>query len=372
MNSKNNNKLIKLLSPSCTAEEINAVTKVLKSGWWGAGPVTDELEREFAKFVGVKYAVAVNSCTSALHLALKLVIKRLGGKGKVIVPALTFVSTAAPSLYEDCEVVFGDIDEETLCLDPKDVNRKLDKNTIAVVPVHYAGRLADMDYKKTAVTIIEDCAHAGGTKGAGKTGAYSAWSFEPIKNIATGNGGMLTTDDKEGAETARMLRWMGIERSTYERSKGGKYSWEYDIPEIGFKYQTNDILSAIALVQLRRLEELNARRKKIAKRYNKELADLTISLPPESGSWHTYVIRVEGRYRNKLIDYLKKNNISTSVYYKPLYYYPKFRWNIKSRGKELPVTQKIWRQVISLPIYPDLTEAEQGRVIENIRRFFRR
>jgi len=364
------NKLIKLLGPSCSAEEIKAVERVLRSGWWGLGPVTEAFEQAFAKFVGVHHAVALNSCTAALHLSLKAVIAKVGRKGSVIVPALTFISSAAAALYEGCEVVFADVDERTFCLDPADVRRKITRDTIAIIPMHYAGVLSGVDNGKSHITIIEDCAHAAGTPGAGKTGKLSAWSFHAVKNIATGDGGMVTTDDHKAAEFIRRLRWMGIDRSTYQRSKKGKYDWEYDISQLGYKYHSNDIMSAIALVQLRRLKELNSKRRAIAERYNKAFRDLPIKLPPESGSWHLYVIRVDKRYRNRLIDFLRKRNISSSVHYKPLYYFPMFGWNIKEKGKSLPKTEKIWREIVSLPIFPDLTQAEQRRVITAIKDFF--
>lgn len=356
---------IKLLGPSVSEQELEAVRKVLESGWWGLGPVTEQFEKEFSDFVGAKYAVAVNSCTAALHLALKV----LDRKGKVIVPAFTFVSTAAVAIYEGCEVVFADIDEQTYCLDPKDVERKIDKDTIAIIPVHYAGHLADMDYGTEDITIIEDCAHAAGTKGAGRVGKIAAWSFHPVKNIATGDGGMLTTDDEPIAQRARKLRWFGIDLSTYDREKRG-YNWDYFIEELGYKYHTNDIMSALGLVQLRRLEELNGKRRKIAERYYKELANLPVILPPRSESWHLYVIRVDEGDRNRLVDFLRQRKISPGVHYKPLYSYQMFKWNINEPGKELPVTERVWKQLVSLPIFPDLTEGEQGEVIEALRDFY--
>lgn len=357
---------IKLLSPSYSEVELNAVSKVIKSGWWGLGPVTAEFEEKFAEFVGAKYAIAVNSATSALHLALHMAPR----KGKVIIPAFTFVSVAAVVLYEQCEVVFADIDEETHCLDPQDVRLKLDNNTAAVIAVHHAGTLADINYGSHNATIIEDCAHAVGTKYAGKNSQLACWSFHPVKNIATGDGGMITTDNEALAARLRKLRWLGIDASTYDRTGKKGYNWEYTIDELGFKYHANDIMSAIGLAQLRRIKELNGRRKKIADIYNKELLKLPLILPPESGSWHLYVVRVEKKYRNKLIDFMRKQNIATGVHYKPLYYYPIFQWDIKEKGKQLPITEKIWQEVVSLPIYPDLSEQDQKRVIATLKKFF--
>lgn len=372
MNKQQEEDWIKLLGPSCSEEEIKAVTEVLKSGWWGLGPVTEQFEKEFAKFVGAKYAVALNSCTSGLHLALHILNKKSKEKsrrGKIITPAFTFVSTAAVAIYEGMDVVFADIDETSYCLDPEDVRRKIDKDTVAIIPVHYAGRLADMSYGSSRVPIIEDCAHAVGTKGAGKRGILSTWSFHPVKNIATGDAGMITTDNKGLAERIRKLRWLGIDLSTYEREKKG-YNWEYHIKELGYKYHTNDIMSAIGLAQLRRVKKMNRRRKQIAERYNKELDELPVVLPPSSDSWHLYVIRVDKKYRNKLVDFLRERKISPGVHYKPLHHYSIFNWEIRQKGKELPVTERIWQEVISLPIYPDLTEEQQERVITVLKEFF--
>lgn len=362
---KKNGSLIKVLGPSVSQAEIKAVTRVLKSGWWGIGPETELFENEFAKFVGSKHAIAVNSCTSALHLSLHLLEK----KGEIIVPALTFISPALVGVYENQNVVFADVDESTYCVDQEDVTRKITQKTTAIIPVHYAGKLADLDYKERGVPIIEDCAHAAGTKGAGLTGIFGCWCFAAVKNIATGDGGMITTNDGKIAERLRKLRWFGITQSTWERTQP-KYSWEYDISEIGYKYHLNDILSAIGRIQLKRLKKLNKKRKEIADIYHKELSGLPITLPPASGSWHLYAIRVDKRLRNKLIDFLKKRNISTSVHYKPLYNYPIFKWNIKERGKSLPVTEKLSQELISLPMYPDLAKGDLDRVVSSIKEFF--
>lgn len=358
---------IKLFSPSLDNMELEMVADVLRSGWWGLGPVTEQFEKEFAKFVGAKYAVSVNSCTAALHLALRILKKKSLG-GKIIVPAFTFLSSAVIGLYEGCRVEFSDIDEKTFCLDPSDVKKRIDKDTIAVITVHYGGRLADTSYDSN-VPIIEDCAHAVGTKGAGRKGIMACWSFHPVKNIATGDGGMITTDDRNLAEKLKRLRWLGINLSTYDREKRG-YSWEYNVKEIGYKYHSNDIMSAIGLSQLRRIKALNEKRKIIAERYMKELKKLPLILPAESGSWHLFVIRVEKKFRNKLVDFFRKNKISPGVHYKPLYYYPIFGLNPNKAKKELPITEKIWQEVISLPIHPDLTENEQKKVIDTLRKFF--
>lgn len=207
---------IKLLSPVVSTEEIKAVSRVLQSEWWGLGPETEKLEDEFAKFVGAKYAVALNSCTAALHLAVKAVPYKKNGE--LIVPALTFVATGLVGVYEKYRIRFVDINASTLCSDPVLVQEQINSHTVAVLPVHYAGNLAHIDYAHRAL-VIEDAAHAAGSPGAGTKGKITAWSFHPVKNIATGDGGMLTTDSAEIAEKVRRLRWFGIDLSTFDREK---------------------------------------------------------------------------------------------------------------------------------------------------------
>lgn len=362
-------KQINLLKPSVSDREIELVTEVLKSGWWGTGPKVELFEKTFAKMNGAKYCVAVNSCTSALHLALRSLLeldhvdrKRVN----IIAPALTFVSTALVGLYEGVEVRLGDIDEQNFCLDPKSVERLMDENTIAVLPVHYGGNIADIPYKNKT-HVIEDCAHAGGSSHASKTGIMSCWSFHPVKNIATGDMGAITTNNKKLYDMLVPMRWCGINLDTWNREKKG-YSWEYNIQTLGYKYNTNDIMAALALAQLERLPDMNKRRQKIAEIYNKELRDLPIILPSvPSESWHLYAIRVPNHLRSSLVDYLRDHQISPGVHYKPLHHYPIF-----TGPRDTAVVDRIYPELVSLPIHPDLTNIEQWRVVEVLHRFFRK
>lgn len=357
---------ISLLKPSPSEVEINALAAVLRSSWWGTGPRVEEFERRFAELVGVKYCVAVNSCTSALHLALRETMLRDKQFPNIVTTPLTFVSTALVALYEGVHVRFADIDERTLCLDPQQVNRLIDEDTVAVLPVHYAGNIADITYADR-VNVIEDCAHAGGSISAGKKGHSACWSFHPVKNIATGDMGAITTNNEALYRKLIPARWCGINLDTWSREKSG-YNWEYDISTIGFKYNTNDIMATLALVQMGRLEKLNGRRKEIADVYKKELVDLPIILPQvESETWHLFVIRVPSYLRNQLVEHLRSNNISPGVHYKPLHHYPIFKGEY-----HLPVTDRIYPELLSLPIHPDLTEEEQEKVINVIKKFFKK
>lgn len=390
---------IPLLQPNCSLAEIKAVTAVLKSGWWGLGPVTKEFEVAFAKFVGTKYAVAVNSCTSALHLAVKI-LKGNNRRGNLITTPLTFVSTAAVALYEGLEVRFGDIDPHNLCLDPRSVTPLIDAQTVAIIPVHYAGHLANTDYLSLSKScrnpsicarkgyhpdvrrgrslstpnadserfalpsIIEDCAHAAGTPRAGQTGIMACWSFHPVKNIATGDGGMITTNDAKIYQELIRLRWLGIDLDTWAREQKG-YNWQYHIPSLGFKYHQNDIQSAIGLAQLQRLPELNRRRRHLAERYQQKLAGLPLTLPQLEGSQHLYVVRIKASLRSAFINYLRSQRISVGVHYQPLHHYPIFKWT-----KPLPVVDRLFPTLVDLPLYPHLTLKNQNYIIKAIKRFF--
>ncbi|OGV97014.1 hypothetical protein A2W24_02375 [Microgenomates group bacterium RBG_16_45_19] len=355
--------VIPLLKPSPSPAEIKAVKRVLQSSWWGLGPVTAQLETAFAAFVGTTYAIAVNSCSAALHLSVHILSRRFPKKTNLVTTPLTFISTAAAGLYENLEVRFGDIEEQTLCLDPQDALAKADALTLTIIPVHYAGILSPIP--QTPLPIIEDCAHAAGTPGAGHSSLLACWSFHPVKNIATGDGGMITTNDRQLAAELRRLRWLGIDQDTWAREQKG-YNWEYQIPSLGFKYHTNDIMSAIALEQLKRLPTLNRRRRRLAKRYRTGLKDLPLILPPPSGSWHLYPIRLHrASLRPRLIQYLRDHHISVGVHYQPLHHYPFFNWH-----QPLPVTDRVYPTLLDLPIFPDMTLAEQDYVIHTLHDFY--
>jgi len=367
--------MIPIFRPSMGEEEIKAVSEVLKSGWIGLGPKTKEFEEKFAEYIGVKYAVALNSCTAALQLALKILNLKKGEE--VITTPLTFISTAFAADYNNLKPVFADIKEDTLNIDPEDVKRKLTKKTKVILPVHFGGHPCDMDelYKiaeKYNLTIIEDAAHACGSEYKGnKIGSISklsCFSFHAVKNLAMGDGGMITTNDKEIYERLIRLRWLGIDKSTFNRNKEN-YSWDYDINEIGFKCHVNDISSAIGLVQLKKLEKNNEKRRNIFKKYNEAFKDVKeIETPLWKGdiksACHNYVAKVENR--DELIQYLAKNDISSGVHYKPLYLHPVYK-HIKA---ECPITDRIWKKLILLPLYPDMKNEEINKVINCIKEFY--
>jgi len=380
-------KLIPVFRPNYGKEEIKAVTEVIKSGWIGLGPKTEEFERRFAAYVGAPYAVALNSATAALHLAL--LAAGIGPGDEVIIPSLTFVSTAHAVVYVGATPIFADIETETLCISLEDVEHKITKKTRAIIPVHYGGQPCDLDELKRIadaynIIIIEDAAHACGTvynnKKIGSISPFTTFSFHAVKNLATGDGGMITVKDKKTAEYLRRLRWVGINKDTWDRLEDifedenksyRAYGWHYEIDELGYKCHMNDINAALGLVQLKKLEKSNKKRRELAKRYTKQLKNLPqitcpVIKPGIISAQHNYVIRTKNRDRIHL--FLREKNISTGVHYMPIHLQPYYR---KLYPKiSLPVVETEWKKLLTLPLYPQLTNKDQDYIMECIENFF--
>ena len=368
--------MIPVFKPSIGDDEVKAVGQVLRSGWLGLGPKTKEFEDKFAQYVGVPHAIGVNSCTAALHLALK--VMDVEG-GEVITSPMSFISTNHAILYNKAIPVFTDIEEDTLNIDATKIERLIGPKTKAILVVHYGGHPCDMGSiiafaRDKGIKVIEDAAHACGSEYKGKKigsiGDATCFSFHAVKNLATGDGGMITVHDEHVASRIRKLCWLGISRGTWDRSKGTAYKWEYDVEEIGFKYHMNDIAAAIGLVQLAKLEETNARRRAIVQRYNKAFADIDwIQTPVEhdyaKSANHNYVIKVLNGKRDELIMYLAENGISAGVHYIPSHLYDIY----KPYYRSLPVAESVWKKLVTLPLYPDLNEADLHHVVEKVRQF---
>lgn len=344
--------MIPLLKPSCSEAEINAVTAVLRSGWWGQGAVCEQFEQECAALHGLSHCATTNSATEALHLAL--LAAGIGEGDEVILPALTFISTALAISYVGAMAVFADVQADTLCIDWHDVERRITDKTRAIIPVDYAGYPA-IPPQRYYYTIVQDAAHhAGGIA----YGDLVCLSFHPVKNIASGDGGAVLTNNADWDGRIRSLRWCGIDRSTYERVRA-RYGWDYDISEIGYKAHWNDIQAAIGLAQLRRARQLLGRRREIANLYRAYLADvdgLQLPLDHTAHTWHLYPVRVDAERRDEVVDRMLAAGISVGVHYKPLTHYPMYA------GADLPVTEREWQRLISLPIFYDLTDDEARRV----------
>ncbi len=368
--------MIPVFRPSMGNEEIDAVAEVLRSGWIGLGPKTREFEEEFAGYVGAGYAIGVNSCTAALHLALKV----MGVEGgEVITSPMTFISTNHAILYNDATPVFADIDADTLNMNVDEIERLVTPKTKAILAVHYGGHPCDMDRvleiaKVKGVKVIEDAAHACGArhraKMVGSIGDATCFSFHAVKNLAMGDGGMITVNNPEVDARLRRLIWLGISRGTWDRAKESAYKWEYNVEELGFKYHMNDILAAIGLVQLKKLDSTNARRADIAARYNDAFSraawiETPIEKPYAKSAHHNYVIKVLNGKRDKMIEYLAANDISASVHYIPNHLYELY----KPYYRKLPVAERVWQQLVTLPLFPDLTDREQDHVIDKVLAF---
>ncbi len=367
--------MIPVFKPSYGEEELEALKEPFETGWIGLGPKTKEFEKKFAEYIGVKYAVATNSCTAALHLAMK--VMRVEGY-EVITTPLTFISTNHAIVYNNGIPVFADIYPDTLNISPDEIKNLITNRTRAIVAVHYGGHPCDMDLineiaKKHNLVVIEDAAHGcgGEYKGRkiGSLGDIACFSFHAVKNLATADGGMITTNDPAIYSSLLKLRWLGISKDTWAREdKNRKYSWYYNIEEVGYKYHMNDINAALGLVQLKKLDRMNGRRREISEKYNKEFADLDWIETPIVKSYaksacHNYVIKVEERDRLNI--YLQEKGISTGVHYIPNNHYQMYK---NCRG-ETPVCEEVWTKLLTLPLFPDLTDPEVDMIVEKVKRF---
>lgn len=366
--------MIPVFRPYTDGKEIEYLMKVIDSGWWGMGPKTKEFEEKFAEFVGCKYGIGLNSATAALDLAFRCIDIK---DREVITTSMTFVSTNHAILYNKGIPVFCDIDPKTLNIDANKIEEMITDKTKAISVVHYGGRACDMDKiidiaKRYSLKVVEDCAHSTGGKYKdrmlGSIGDYGCFSFHPVKNLATGDGGMLTTDNKEAKDFIMKYRWVGITKDTFSRDKG-KYSWFYDVVNLGKKFHMNDITAAIGLAQFEKLEWMNKQRERWTNYYNEKLRGIgDIETPTRKNymkpAYHNYVIKTERR--DELQEFLKIKDISTGVHYYPNHLYDMY----KSYYRELSITESIWKKIITLPLYPGLTEEDINLVIDAIKEFF--
>jgi dTDP-4-amino-4,6-dideoxygalactose transaminase len=355
-------------------QEERAVLEVLRSGWISMGPKTEELESAFAAHAGCRHAIAVSNCTTALHLCLTAL--GLGSGDEVIVPSMTFVATVNAVGYVGAVPIFGDIVGTTdFSLDPVKVKQLITPRTKAVIPMHYAGFPCDMEAleniaREHNLFIIGDAAHAPATRSKGKhVGAFgdaACFSFFANKNIACGEGGMIVTNRAELAQRIRLLRSHGMTSLSFDRARG--HAAEYDVVARGFNYRLDDIHSALALSQLKKLRDDTAVREKIFHRYLKAFKSLEqVQVPYESAepgsSYHIFplLLREGGtQKRNALRKTLAEQGIQTSVHYPPAH-----RFEIYSSIKAvLPKTERVADHEITLPLFAGLTEAQQEQVIE--------
>ena len=371
--------------PDIGEQEIEEVCDSMRSGWLTTGPKVKQFEAAFADFISAKHALAVNSATSGLHLALEAI--GIGPGDQVLTSTHTFTATAEVVRYLGADPVFVDIDEETLNMDVTAVEAALSRGAKvkAIMPVHMAGQACDMTAlcrlaKDAGIRIIEDAAHALPTtfngKRIGTIGDATVFSFYATKTLATGEGGMITTDDDEVASRIRTMRLHGISRDVFDRYQSDKPSWYYEIVAPGFKYNMPDTAAAMGIHQLARLYEMSDRRREIANRYFDDLSDLPLDLPipintGDEHAWHLFIIRLTlGRLdidRNRFIELMAERGIGTSVHFIPLHLQPYWRDRYKLAPGDFPVATATYERLVSLPIYSKMTDEDVERVIAVIR-----
>ncbi len=374
--------------PTVEEDEIAEVVDSLRSGWLTTGPKVGRFEAIFRERLGVTQAISVGSATAGLHLAVAAL--DLGPEDEVIVPALTWASTA--NVVELCgaRVVFADVDADTLCLDPEDTARRITDRTRAVIPVHFAGQPVDLDaFQRLAdehdLAVIEDAAHALGAayRGTeiGASGNVTVFSFHPIKNITTGEGGMVVCNDDALAERLRLLRFHGVSKDAWKRyRRGGGPS--YDIVEPGWKYNMMDIQAAIGIHQMAKLDRFNSRRRELAERYDRllggvgELQRLARVPYPSTHAWHLYIVRLDTEAvaldRDDFMLALQEENIGTGLHFPALHTSSYYSAKYGHKAGDLPNAARAGASVISLPLYPLLDEADQDDVVRALLRVIAR
>jgi len=343
---------------SIDEEEERAVMEILRSGYLTGGPKVAEFEAKFAEYVGAKYAIAVNSCAAALYLAIKGIFP--GKWVRIAVPALTYVATANAVVLAGHIPVFTDVDPETFCINPAKI-----PDVEGVIPVHYAGHPCDLDAIKQAGdwVITEDAAHACGAEYKGKKiGSINmtCFSFHPCKNMTTAEGGMITTNSDTLAEKLRRMRLNGI-------AKDGVYQ---DMIDWGFKFNMNEISAAIGIEQLKKLDRMNERRVGIAARYERvfmEMSEIKTqkTFPETLTSRHLFPILVKNR--DELAAHLQSKGIITAIHYKPVHLMSWYRKKYGYKEGDFPIAEEIAKRVLSIPIYPDMTDEQVDYVIQAIK-----
>jgi len=369
--------------PTIEDQEIASVVESLRSGWITSGPKVLRFEELFRERLGVRHAVALNSATAGLHVALAAA--GVGPGDEVVTTALTWPSTVNVIELLGARPVFADVLPDTLLIDPEDVKRRISPRTKVIVPVHFAGQPADLDRLRTVIdgrpiALFEDAAHAIGTRYKGREigcGADAAvFSFHPIKNITTGEGGMVTTDDERLAERMRTLRFHGVSKDAWSRY-GRSGSARYEVIEPGWKYNMLDLQAALGIEQLAKLERFNAVREERARFYTEQLAELPEVRPlgrvpyEHAHAWHLYVVRLDlervSIARDEFMAQLGKAGIGVGLHFTPVHLHRYYREKYGFERGDLPVTEAAGEELFSLPLYPLLTATDQEFVLTALR-----
>ena len=370
--------------PEINDDEINEVIDTLRSGWITTGPKVKNFESDFQDFIGGNVeAVAVNSATAGLHLALEALGVSEGDE--VIIPSLTFTATAEVVRYLGANVKIVDVDPVTLNIDIKSIRDAITSKTKVIMPVHYAGLSCDMSEilslaKEFELKVVEDAAHALPTTYKGDMvgsleSDITVFSFYANKTMTTGEGGMIVTRHLDLVKRIKIMRLHGIDRDAFDRFQSKKPAWYYEVVAPGFKYNMTDIAAAMGIHQLKKLPGFLDRRQCLAKRYFEALVDLPLTLPADdtdggSHSWHLFVIRLQNNApigRDELIQFLSDKGIGASVHYVPLHRQPYWRDRYQLTNDIFPETDKAYQAMLSIPLYTAMTDEQQDRVIQVLR-----
>ena len=371
--------------PDIGEEEIAEVVDSLRSGWITTGPKTRRFEQEFAEFLGGDVeAVAVNSATAGLHLALEAI--GIGPDDEGITTTHTFTATAEVIRYMGAHPVLVDVDPRSMTIDPERVESAITPRTRAVIPVHYGGLACDMPRlaeiaRDRNLMIVEDAAHALPTTCGGRLigtldSDATVFSFYATKTLATGEGGMLVTRNPRIAQRARVMRLHGIDRDAFDRYVSKKPAWHYEVVAPGFKYNMTDVAASMGIHQLAKVRRFQARRAELAARYASELRGLPVLTPRDADpgdthAWHLYVIRLTagaGIDRDAFIQRMAEQGVGCSVHYIPLHLHPYWRDTYRLRPEQFPHSQALFESAISLPIYTRMTDDDQSHVLDAVRR----
>ncbi|MCS4133947.1 UDP-4-amino-4,6-dideoxy-N-acetyl-beta-L-altrosamine transaminase [Salinibacter ruber] len=363
-------------------DDIEAVTDVLRSDYLTTGPAVDAFEEAFSGFVGTEEAVAVSNGTAALHTAMQAV--GIGPGDEVIIPTITFAATANSVIFEDGTPVFADVEPDTLLLDPESVAERITDDTKVIVGVDYAGQPCRYDALRELadthdLTLLDDACHAtgGSYKGepVGSLADLNTFSFHPVKNMTTGEGGMITTDDSELASEMREFRNHGISSTHHERAEQG--SWVYEIPEVGYNYRLTDMQCALGMSQLEKLPTWVKRRREIAARYDAAFAGVDAVEPitmreNSTCAYHLYVIQLNldmlSVGREEVFDALQAEGIGVNVHYIPVHYHPFYRKNFNTGEGLCPVAEAAYERILTLPVFPRMTEEDVSDTIRAVRK----
>lgn len=384
---KKRKKFLGFGAPFIGEEEIKEVVDTIRSGWWTTGPKTEKFEKEFKKYIGSKYAVSVNSATAGLHSSL--VVLGVGSGDEVITTPLTFVASANVIAHCGAKPVFADINKDTWNIDPKEIEKKITKKTKAILPVHLHGRPCEMDEimriaRKYKLFVVEDAAHAVEAKHNGKKvgaiGHLTAFSFYVTKNVATGEGGMVTTNNKKFAEKIKILRLHGLSRDAWKRYSKTEFAL-YEAVVAGYKYNLTDIASSLGIHQLRRVEKNLKIRNQIWKAYtdnfkNESLLTLPASVEKNTRhAMHLYapLLNLEKMKisRNEFIDKLVKENIGSGVHFSPVHTQPYYRKTFEYKKGDFPNAEYVGERIFSLPLAANLKEKDMRDVIWAVKKALR-